>query len=110
MLVKFLGKKIGSRGQSLVEIALITPLLVVALYVPVDFGVAFFLGNIVATVARDGARIGTGQTKTGGTAADPNFQNQDADNIEAAIVNQLPRYLTSRQVVITFYEDDGTPC
>ena len=50
----------GQQGQSLVEVTLITPLLLVALYIPVDFGVAFFMGNIVATVARDGARIGSG--------------------------------------------------
>jgi Flp pilus assembly protein TadG len=110
MVLQSLTKKSGSRGQSLVEITLITPLLLVALYIPVDFGVAFFMGNILATVARDGARIGSGQTKTGGTAADPDFRNQDADTLEAAIVSRLPNYLTSRQIQISFYENDGAPC
>jgi len=109
-LKSYLRTIMGQQGQSLVEITLITPLLLVALYIPVDFGVAFFMGNIVATVARDGARIGSGQTKTGGTAAEPDFQNQDANSVEAAIVGQLPAYLTSRQIVVTFYEDSPSPC
>jgi hypothetical protein len=100
----------GQIGQSIVEITLITPLVLIALYIPADFGVAFFMGNIVATVARDGARIGSGQTKTGGNGADPDFTTQDATAVKDAIVGQLPRFLKSRQVIISFFEDDGTPC
>lgn len=33
-------------GQSIVEIALITPLILIALYIPVDFGVSFFIANL----------------------------------------------------------------
>ena len=47
-------------GQSIVEIALITPLLLIALYIPADFGVSFFMGNLLQTAAREGARIGSG--------------------------------------------------
>ena len=100
----------GQKGQSIVEISLITPLLLIALYVPADFGVAFFLGNIVATAARDGARIGSGATKTGGNAADPDFSAADATGVKNAIVNQLPRFLTSRKVIVKFYENTGAPC
>ena len=56
----------NERGQSIVEISLITPLLLVALYIPVDFGISFYVGNMVANAARDGARIGSGLPKTGG--------------------------------------------
>jgi len=100
----------GQKGQSIVEISLITPLLLIALYVPADFGVAFFMGNIVATAARDGARIGSGATKTGGNAADPDFSATDAAAVKDAIVNQLPRNLASRQVIVKFYENTGAPC
>ena len=47
----------NQRGQSIVEIALLTPLLLIALYIPADFGVSFFMGNLVQTAAREGARI-----------------------------------------------------
>jgi Flp pilus assembly protein TadG len=45
------------KGQSIVEITLITPLILVALYVPFDFGVAIFTGHITQNTVRDGARI-----------------------------------------------------
>ena len=45
------------KGQSLVEIALITPLLLVALYIPFDFGMTIFAGHLTQNAARDGARI-----------------------------------------------------
>ncbi len=97
----------GQSGQSIIELTLITPLLLVALYIPVDFGLAFFMGNTIATIARDGARIGSGLTKTGGTSANPAFSISDADTLEAQIVNQLPSYLKSRRITITFYEGAG---
>ena len=55
----------NQRGQSIVEISLITPLLLIALYIPADFGVSFFMGNLVQTAAREGARIGSGLQKSG---------------------------------------------
>jgi TadE-like protein len=45
------------KGQSIVEISLITPLLLVALYVPADFGIAFFTAHLTQNAAREGARI-----------------------------------------------------
>ena len=35
----------NQRGQSIVEISLITPLLLIALYIPVDFRISFLLGT-----------------------------------------------------------------
>jgi hypothetical protein len=49
---------LGSKGQSLVEIALITPLLLVALYVAFDFGVALFTSHLTQNAAREAVRIG----------------------------------------------------
>ena len=45
------------KGQSIVEITLITPLLLVALYVPADFGIAFFTAHLTQNAVREGARI-----------------------------------------------------
>ncbi|HEY9503362.1 MAG TPA: TadE family protein, partial [Pyrinomonadaceae bacterium] len=55
----------NQKGQSIIEISLITPLLLVALYVPADFGVAFFMGNLTQTAVREGARVGSGLQKSG---------------------------------------------
>src|SRR5690242_4116361 len=99
----------NSYGQSIVEITLITPLLLVALYIPVDFGMAFFVGNITATAARDGARIGSvnkksGTTTKGGVVVDRDFMSTDATVVRDAVVASLPAYLTSRSVNVKFYE------
>jgi TadE-like protein len=96
------------KGQSLVEIALITPLLLGALMVAVDFGIAFYMGNLVAVAARDGARIGSQLEKSGKTdPANPDFAVADAAIVSNRVQNRIPRYLTGRQVIVTFYEDDA---
>jgi TadE-like protein len=96
------------KGQSLVEIALITPLVLGALMVVVDFGIAFYMGNLIAVAARDGARIGSQLEKSNKIdAANPDFAVGDASIVRDRIQARIPRYLTGRQVVVTFYEDDA---
>ena len=97
----------SEKGQSFVELALITPLLLGALMVAVDFGIAFYMGNLIAAAAREGARVGSELEKSDRTdAANPNFAVADATIVLNKVQNILPRYLTSRQVIVTFYEDD----
>jgi Flp pilus assembly protein TadG len=45
-------------AQALVEITLITPLLLVALYVAMDFGILFFTAHYTQNAVREAARIG----------------------------------------------------
>ena len=49
---------ISQKGQSIVEITLITPLLLAALYVAFDFGIALFISHLTQNAVREGARIG----------------------------------------------------
>ena len=60
-------------GQSLIEMSLITPVLLVALYIPMDFGIAFLVSNIAGTAVRDAARIGSEIGKSGGDANNRDF-------------------------------------
>jgi Flp pilus assembly protein TadG len=55
------GRKLllNKRGQSIVEITLITPLLLAALYVTIDFGILFFTANYTQNAVREAARIGS---------------------------------------------------
>jgi len=50
---------LNKRGQSMVEIALITPLLLAALYVTMDFGVMFFTAQYTQNAVREAVRIGS---------------------------------------------------
>jgi len=95
------------RGQSIVEITLITPLLLIAMYIPVDFGISFYMGNLIQTAAREGARIGSGLQKSG---AVPNlvFGTGEADIVKAEVKSRLPAYVNNKTVTVTFY--DGTSC
>src|SRR2546422_8062605 len=47
----------NSRGQSITEFALVLPLLLVLVGGIVDFGLIFFIGQVIQNAAREGARI-----------------------------------------------------
>lgn len=98
------------QGQSIVEISLITPLLLIALYIPVDFGVAFFVSNIAGTATRDAARIGSELGKSGGNEDNRNFTNTEAETVRDALIPNLPEYFSNRSITVKFYEDTPANC
>jgi Flp pilus assembly protein TadG len=100
-------KRSNQRGQSIVEISLITPLLLIAMYIPVDFGISFFMGNLTQTAAREGARIGSGLQKSG-EVPDLIFSATEANTVKTEVMSGLPAYLTNKTVTVTFYT--GTAC
>jgi hypothetical protein len=87
-------------GQSVVELALITPLLLVALYIPADFGVAFLTAHLVQNAVREGARIGSGLT-----SGDPNkpIDGGQGTTIKDAVFARLPQRLSSPSVSVKFH-------
>ena len=95
------------KGQSIVEISLMTPLLLIALYIPVDFGVALFMGNLTQNATREGARIGSGLQKSG-KAPDLIFSSTQANTVKTEVFSRLPSFLTNQTVTVTFYT--GTAC
>ena len=50
---------LGKRGQALVEFTLCFLLLLVIAWIPADFGLAFYTGQLASNAAREGARIGS---------------------------------------------------
>jgi hypothetical protein len=60
-------RALNRKGQALVEFTLIFVLLLVIIWIPADFGLAFMTGQLASNAAREGARIG---------AADPNVAGQ----------------------------------
>ena len=100
-------KRKNQSGQSIIEMTLITPLLLIALYVPVDFGISLFVGNLTQTAAREGARIGSG-LQLDGTVPNLIFSSAEAGFVKTEVFNRLPNYLTDRNVTVIFYS--GTTC
>ena len=97
----------NERGQSIVEIALITPLILIALYIPVDFGISFLVANLTQTAAREGARIGSGLQKSG-PSTNLVFSSAEANTVKTEVLSRLPTNLTNKTVTVTFYR--GTGC
>src|SRR2546430_15477809 len=95
------------RGKNIIELPLIPPLLLLAVYIPADFGIAFYTGSLTQNAAREGARIGSRLQKSG---SPPNltFSSPQANTVKTAVFNRLPGYLTNKSVTVKFY--DGTAC
>src|SRR5258706_915084 len=86
------------KGQSIVELALITPLLLVALYIPADFGIAYFTAHITENAVREAARIGASK--------DP-FVNTD---IQTEALGRMPAGLTSKTATATLHTTGAADC
>jgi len=93
------------KGQSIVEITLMTPLILVALYVPFDFGIMLFTSHLTQNAVRDGARIAS---RTG------LMDDTKADNLAAQVFANLPQYLVSRtttkSATVNYYATGAANC
>jgi Flp pilus assembly protein TadG len=100
--IKLLGKMIGRKGQSIVEISLITPLLLVALYIPADFGIAMFTAHLTQNAVREAARIAV-------STKDP-FNNAAATAIANEALSRIPNRLDGATVTVDYYASTIDPC
>ncbi len=88
----------SERGAAMVEFAIVTPLLLTMAFGVIDFGRAFYVYNLLNSVARDGARLGAAQ----GVAA-------TSATIKTRIINEIvPEYRmtgatapTAEQITVT---------
>ncbi len=63
-------------AQSVVEFALIAPLLILMLLGAIDLGRAFGAYVAITNASREGARVGSGHLRTGAGALNPNITNR----------------------------------
>jgi Flp pilus assembly protein TadG len=54
---KYFCKPVTSRGQAVVEFTLVFVLLLAISWIPADFGLAFFTGQLAQNASREGARL-----------------------------------------------------
>jgi Flp pilus assembly protein TadG len=101
-----------TRGQTLVEFTLVFILLLVLAWIPTDFGLAFYTGQLAQNAAREGARI---------AAVDPDLPSQtgtctlpcagqSADSVLGATAVRLSSALTPGAVITVTYPVGGTAC
>jgi Flp pilus assembly protein TadG len=104
---------LNTNGQSIVEIALITPLLLVALYIPADFGIAFLTGHLAQNAVREGARIGSISKECGTAPCVSTLAGEACPGINSIVVEvcrRLPARLTSPAVTSSLTGNLGDPC
>ena len=101
LIAGFLPRILNRRGQSIVEISLITPLLLVALYVPADFGIAFLNAHLTQNAVREAARLGA--------ARDP-FDTAASTAIKNDALSRMPAGLSAKTVTVTFWAGGAADC
>ena len=102
MLMQGWAKKLNSAGQSIVEISLVTPLVLIALYIPADFGIAMFTAHLTQNAVREAARIGV--------SAKTPFTGTSAGEIRTEALNRMPSRLSSKAATVTYYADGPANC
>jgi hypothetical protein len=103
----------SAKAQSIVEISLITPLLLVALYIPADFGIAFFTAHLAQNAVREGARIGSISAECGSSPCVSTVANQacpGSNSIIVEVCRRLPSRLISPTVSSTLTGNLGATC
>jgi len=112
------------KGQSIVEIALITPLILAALYVVIDFGIAIFTAHYTQNAAREGTRIGAVlrdcstvasgkcvQSTSGGCPVPaPVAGTPDDKQVIREVCNRKPALLSGATVTVTLSGAMGDAC
>lgn len=89
-----MGKRRGKRrGQSMVELALVLPILLLIVLGLIEFGRAFFIYTVVSNAAREGARFGI-------------IEPANAEGIQSAAESRLI-LVAPEAVSITVSYDDG---
>jgi Flp pilus assembly protein TadG len=97
----------NTQGQSIVELSLITPLLLAALYVAIDFGILFSTSHYTQNAVREASRIGSimPDCAIDGTVPCVGTVTQSCSAATATVVqeacNRLPQALAGASVTVT---------
>ena len=102
------GRKRAERGASLVEFAIIAPLLFLLLFGIIELGRAVATFNAVNTAAREGTRYGTGLGESAGVPGLPRFL--DCDGIRNAARSRANMVsLSDADIVIEYDKGPNDP-
>src|SRR2546423_13284710 len=91
-LLRFFGERDDERGQSLVEFALLLPLMLLIITGLMDVGRAVWQENTLAYAAREGTRYAIVHGSYGGPAADTN------DPSDPVIYTQIPNVVKAAAI------------
>jgi TadE-like protein len=126
-LPQHLGSRSNAKGQALVEFSLCLVLLLVITWIPADFGLAFYTGQLALNASRGGSRIaaadpcllGTGQGRctSGGIAAQTGTctLGVDCDTAPGTVMAETAARVASAllpgaQISVTYPVAGGSAC
>jgi hypothetical protein len=98
----FLLRVLNRKGQSIVEISLITPLLLIALYVPADFAVAYLTAHLTQNAVREAARLGA--------ASKSPFDATVATAIKNEALSRMPARLNPKSATVKYFATAPANC
>jgi Flp pilus assembly protein TadG len=98
-----------SKGQSMVEFTLIFVLLLVVAWIPADFGLAFYTGQMALNAARDGARIAAADRNPAASSGSCTMPCSGVTDIRGDIAKRMSTALMPG-ATITLAVDGGTAC
>lgn len=84
-----------SRGQAMVEMAMILPILLLLVLGMLEFGLAFDHQLTLEYASREGARTGSAMANGGGALGCNSGQSPNAATVDPAIIEAVQRVLTS---------------
>ena len=105
----------SQRGQALVEFTLVFLLLIVVAWIPADFGLAFYTGQIAQNAVREGARIAAADPSlaaTSSTCGPPLSSCFSYGNIYNETAVRLPMALmgATTSITVTYPATGSSTC
>ena len=101
--------RLGRKGQAVVEFTLVFILLLVVAWIPADFGLGFFTGQLAQNAAREGVRIASADPTTVTASCGPPLSSCfGAGNILRETANRLPAALLQNATVAVVVDAAGS--
>ena len=105
------GSSVKNRGQAAVEFTLVFILLLIIAWIPADFGLALYTGQIAQNAVREGARIAAADpTLVAGTTTCTMPGCYTAGNILKETGLRLPAAMLGASTVSVVYPSGGAGC
>jgi Flp pilus assembly protein TadG len=98
----------NAKGQALVEFTLVFILIVVVAWIPADFGLAFYTGQIAQNASREGARIGAADPALASGSCSIPACYLSSNSVLQATAKRLPAALLGPATVQVTYPAAGS--
>ena len=100
----------GSSGQAVVEFTLTFLLLLVVAWIPADFGLAFYTGQLAHNAAREGARIAAADSTLASGTVSCTMPSCTGNILKETAARVSSALLPAATIAVNLDPDTGTNC